>query len=97
MKHFVRFTLLLALVAPLTGCYTFSHEVGRGATGVGAVEERQWFALWGLWRLNQVDSRAMAGQAGNYTVTTQFTPVDVAISFFTGWFTIYVQTVTVER
>ena len=94
-----KMALALALVLGLTlsSCYTFKHQVGTGGTGGASVEERQWWILWGLVPLNDVDSHRMASTATNYTVTTEFTPLDVLISLFTSLVTVYVQTVEVER
>lgn len=97
MKFLSKIALLSALLVPLTGCYTFTHKVGQGASGGQETEARQWFVLWGLVPINKVDSKEMAGNASNYTVTTQFNVIDVVISFFTSFVTVYVQTVTVER
>jgi hypothetical protein len=91
--------LSLALACLFTpACYTFEHTVGSGPSTGEEVEEAQWFILWGLVPLGgETDSKEMAGTATNYRVTTQFTPLDVVISFLTGWVTIYKQTVIVEK
>lgn len=87
--------VLVLFAAP--GCYTFSHTVGGGGAGGETVEEAAWFALWGLVPLSEPDSGDMAGEATDYTVTTEFTVIDIIISFFTGWVTIHKQTVTVQK
>ncbi len=97
MKCIAKIALVLAISLPLTGCFTFEHQVGEGSTGRTEVESRQWFAFWGLLPMNEVDSQQLAGGATNYKVTTQFTVLDAVISFFTSFATIYVQTVRVER
>ena len=93
-----RTCLALALVAglSLSSCYTMTHQVGTGGGGGPTTEERQWWALWGLVPINSVDSHTLAGGRTNYTVTTQFTPLDVLISIFTGLVTVHVQTIKVE-
>jgi hypothetical protein len=88
--------LALAVSLCLTSCYTMTHQVGTGGSGGPTTEERQWWALWGLVPINSVDSHTLAGNRQNYTVTTQFTPLDVLISFFTGFVTVHVQTIKVE-
>lgn len=88
-------TLSLAFLA--SGCYTLKHRVGNGGTGSSQTSERQWYALWGLVPLNDVESEEMAGSATDYTITSQISPLDIVINFFTGWLTVYSQTVTVER
>jgi hypothetical protein len=78
-------------------CYTFQHQVGSGGSGGETVQESSWWILWGLVPLTKPNSKEMAGGATDYTVTTQFTFIDVIITAITGWVTIHKQTVTVEK
>ena len=87
----------LALVGLLSGCYTQIHKVGSGAAGSNVTAKQQWFALWGLVPITQVDSNAMAGGATNYEIKDQTTVIDVIIGIFTGFVTIYPRTVTVTK
>ena len=87
----------LALIGMLSGCYTQIHKVGTGAAGSNVTVKQQWFALWGLVPITQVDSNAMAAGATNYTIQDQTTVVDVIIGIFTGWVTIYPRTVQVTK
>ena len=97
MKRIAWLTLLLCVVLAVSpGCYTFHHRVGDGGTGAHRDTASAWFILWGLVPLSRPNSQNMADNAENYTVTTEFTFVDVVISFFTGIVTIHKQTVTVE-
>ena len=97
MKKIAVAVLVIVLCFSLMGCWTFQHQVGSGAATGVKVEKKQWFILWGLVPLNEVDSKAMAGGAENYTVQTQQSFVDVVIGVVTGWVTIYPQTVTVTK
>lgn len=89
---------LACLVAvTFTSCFTMVHTVGEGAkTGV-SVEQKQWYALWGLVPINEVDTKAMSGGVENYTITTQQSFVDQLISAITGAVSIVVQTVEVQK
>jgi hypothetical protein len=87
----------LALTATLSGCYTLDHRVGAGAQSGAESEERQWYALFGLVPLNDVDSNALAAGATSYDVHSEISPLDFLINLFTGWVTIYSQTVTVTK
>jgi Bor protein len=91
--------LALALVSVLavSSCYTMNHKVGTGGANATSQDERQWWVLWGLVPINNVDSQTMAGGATNYTVTTEFTVLDVIINFFTSIVTVATQTVTVTK
>jgi hypothetical protein len=87
----------LALISMLSGCYTQIHKVGSGAAGSNVTAQQQWFILWGLVPLTQVDSNAMAAGATNYEVRTEHTAIDVIISIFTGIVTVAPRTVTVTK
>ena len=96
-NRLARFVCTLTLVSALASCYTLEHKVGSGSqTGVEA-EKRQWYFLFGLVPLNEVDSHQMAGGAASYEVKSEINFVDVTINLFTGWVTIYSQTVTVTK
>lgn len=97
MKRTPASCLLAALVLTAPACYTFEHQVGTGGTGASTTEEGAWYALWGLVKITEPDSKQLAGSAENYSVTTEFTFVDVVITFFTGWVTIHKQTVRVDK
>ena len=90
---------VLLSTAALTGCYTQKFDVGTGGTTAQKQEFPQWFILYGLIPLTKIDGQVESYTAGedNYTVTTQFTPIDCIINFFTGIVTIGHKTVTVEK
>jgi hypothetical protein len=79
------------------GCSTHIHKVGNGAQGTTKETGRQWYILFGLVPLNDIDSNAMSGGEQNYTVQTQASPLDIIIGFFTGIVTINSRTVTVTK
>ena len=79
-----------------TGCFSLTHVVGEGAQGRHVEKQRQWYALWGLVRLNTVDSHELSGGAIDYTVHSKKTPLDALISLGLSPFSVQVQTVVVE-
>jgi len=87
----------LAMVGLLSSCMTNLHKVGTGAAGSNVTEQRQWYILWGLVPLNQVDSNAMAGGSPNYEIKTQMNVLDVVMNIFTSAVTVYSRTVTVTK
>ena len=97
MKKTAAIVLILLLSFYTTGCYTMNHVVGEGAKGSKVEEARQWYVLWGLVPINQVDSQKMAGGATDYTITTENTFVDIVIGIFTGIVTVYPATVRVTK
>ena len=98
-KSLRRLALVAAACAPLSACFTFTHTVGRGPLSPTPIvtEQTEWFALWGVVPLDPVDSAQLAGPARDYRVTTKFTVVDVVISAFSSFVTLYRQTVIVEK
>jgi PBP1b-binding outer membrane lipoprotein LpoB len=97
MKKIKFLFVALSLAVALSSCMTTIHTVGSGAkTGV-TVAEKQWYALWGLVPINNVDSKQMAGGASDYTIKVQVKFIDYVISAFTGIVTINVQTVEVKK
>jgi hypothetical protein len=87
----------LALAAALSSCYALEHRVGNGAQGGSDTSKRQWYILWGLVPLNEVDSQEMAGSASSYDVKSEINVIDVLLNIVTGFVTIYSQTVTVTK
>lgn len=96
-KTFLNAVSVALLAATLSSCFTINHTVGTGAAGNTSVEERQWFILFGLVPLNDVDTKQMAGDAQNYTIKTERNVVDVIIGLFTGIVTITPRTVEVTK
>lgn len=88
--------VLVAIMLFSVGCYTHVHVVGNGPQGSTVETARQWYALWGLIPLGDIDTNAMAGTA-NYKIQTSQTPLDIIINFFTGIVTVYSRTVTVTK
>ena len=89
--------MLATIVLLMTSCMALTHVVGTGAqTGV-KVEKKQWYALWGLVPINEVDSKTMAGGSSDYTIKTQVKFIDYVITAFTGAVSITVQSVEVQK
>jgi hypothetical protein len=88
---------VFALTLALSSCYTMVHTVGDGARGGQVTAQKQWYALYGLVPINNVNSKAMAGGAENYTIKTEVSFIDYVISAFTSVVTIVVQTVEVQK
>jgi len=73
---------VLALVM-LVGCMTHEHIVGTGAATGYTESAKQWYLLGGLIPLNNVDTKAMSGDAQNYKIVTQTTIIDAIIGTLT--------------
>lgn len=97
MKRITSVFLLVVLIFLMTGCAAHIHEVGNGAQGNNTMEARQWYVLWGLVPINDVDSADMAGDAADYTIKTEQSALDVIINLFTSYITVVSRTVTVTK
>lgn len=99
LKKLVVLSLVAVLALANVGCFVQKHDVGQGATGGEEREFNQWFILWGLVPITQIEDDVESAYAGatDYTVTSQFTPLDCVINFFTSFVTIYRKSITVER
>ncbi|MDF4220368.1 Bor family protein [Maribacter sp. M208] len=76
----------------LTSCYSYTSVVGSGAQGNSQTTEWNHYVVYGLAPVGVSDSKAMAGGAENYTVTTKQTFVNGLVSALT--FGIYTPTTT---
>lgn len=88
---------MLCLALTMTSCFTTTHTVGQGAQGYQITSAKQWYALWGLVPINNLDSKDLARGKENYTVKTQVKFVDYLINAFGSFITINAQTVEVRH
>ena len=96
MKKVTIIIMLVTLFA-LVGCATHIHTIGKGQQGYQTTEARQWYALWGLVPLNEVDTSTMAGDATDYEIKTEQNELDFIMNIFTSMITVYSRTVTVTK
>ena len=89
--------LLIVAMLFVIGCAAHVHKVGKGAQGNDITMARQWYVLWGLVPINDVDTNAMAEEATDYEITTLVTPIDFVISAVLGNISINCRTVTVQK
>jgi len=96
---FKKLSAVLLIVGMLfvIGCASHMHTVGNGAQGTDIIESRQWYVLWGMVPINDVDTQAMAGEATDYNIITEVNVLDAVINAFVGSATIYCRTVTVMK
>ena len=89
--------VLILGVLFVIGCSTHIHRVGNGPQGNDMMMQRQWYVLFGLVPINQVDTNAMAGGATDYVIITQNTPLDIVINIFTSAISVNSRTVVVRK
>ncbi len=97
MKKMIKVVTILLLLLFVVGCTTHIHKVGNGPQTYNSQEERQWYVLWGLVPLNDIDTNDMAGDAANYEIKTEVTPLDILISIPASWVSVSSRTVTVIK
>ena len=97
MKKMIKIVTIVLLLLVFIGCTTHIHKVGNGPQTYNSQEERQWYILWGLVPLNEVDTNDMAGDAKDYEITTELTPLDILIGIPAAWVTVSSRTVTVIK
>lgn len=85
MRSFLLRSLLLASLGLLGGgCVSHTHAVGLGPTGAEVKVARQYYLLYGLFEINDVDTARMAGDMTSYSIETKFGFVDLLLSPFLG-------------
>ena len=89
--------LLIVGMLCVIGCATHTHVVGNGAQGTDMIESRQWYVLWGMVPINDVDTQAMAGEATDYEIITEVNLLDAIINTVLSEVSIYCRTVTVRK
>ncbi|MBK8980546.1 MAG: hypothetical protein IPM29_31980 [Planctomycetes bacterium] len=87
----------LACGAALSACSIHEHTVGLGPTGVGTETARQYFFLFGLFRLNEVDTESLAEESTSYRIRTESAFTDFLLAPLLLPLTVTTRTVTVER
>ena len=91
--------VLILIVASMVmiGCSTHVHTVGAGSQAGQVETATQWYALFGLVPLNNVDTQAMAAGAVDYEILTQTTVVVFVVGIPASWITVSRRTVTVTK
>lgn len=89
--------MAVVVASVMSSCYSISHTVGTGSSTGETTSKKQWYILYGAIPLNKVDTKALAGGATNYTVTTKHGFVDYIIGAVTGFVTIKPMTVQVKK
>jgi len=97
MNKVIKVVAIMLILLFFVGCTTHIHKVGSGPQSYDSEELRQWYILWGLVPINDVDTNDMAGDATNYKIKTEITPIDFLISIPASVVTVSSRTVTVVK
>ncbi len=95
-RFVVMLIMLVFLAGSLSSCMTNHHTIGKGSqTGV-VKKSRQWYALWGLAKIGDKDTKNMVEpDQADYEIKTYYGVGDWFINFFLGWLTIQSRSVKV--
>ncbi|GGA78050.1 hypothetical protein GCM10008015_18430 [Flavobacterium palustre] len=91
-KKFTRLAVAFSAAIMLTSCYSYTSVVGNGGTGNQKTTKWNHYVIGGLAPVGVSDSKAMAGDAKDYTVHTRQSFVNGLISSIT--FGLYTPTTT---
>ncbi len=89
--------ITIVFLLGMLACSAHVHQVGTGPQTGQTIEARQWYILWGLIPLNEINTQQMAGGANNYEIATELGVLDVIITMFTSAVTVYSRTVKVTK
>lgn len=92
----VRALLAVALSFAATGCVSHQHVVGLGPTGTGSVSARQYYVLFGLLQVNEVDTQRFAPELTSYAIDTRFSLTDLVLTTLLLPLTVTTRTITVK-
>jgi hypothetical protein len=97
LKKSVMLCITIVFLLGMLACSAHVHQVGTGPQTGQTIEARQWYVLWGLIPLNDVNTQQMAGGANNYEIATEQGVLDIIINIFTGYVSVYSRTVKVTK
>ena len=90
--------LLLAIsIFTLSCSYQHSHLIGKGPQTGASLSKKQWYAVWGLVPMNEVDIEKLSGGAEDYEIHTRQRADDFFINLITGILGFTSRTVTVTK
>lgn len=93
----VSLLLVTILLLVMAGCTAHVHTIGTGPKGLTVEEQRQWYVLWGLVPVNEVDTAQMAAGTRDYEIKTEASVLDFVINIFTSYVSVVSRTVTVTK
>lgn len=97
MKKVFMTAIIVIMLLSMVACSTHTHKVGNGAQGNDIQTARQWYVLFGLVPINDIDTNQMAAGATNYDIKTELTFIDGLITVFTSYVTVNCRTVEVKK
>ena len=89
--------LLVVSMFAISCSYQHRHLIGNGPQSGVELTRKQWYALWGLVPVNDVNVTELAGNSENYEVYSRRSAGDVFLNLITGLVSFTSRTVTVTK
>jgi hypothetical protein len=83
-KKLLKLTLVAAVAMAMTSCYTMTSTVGNGPQTGTKVVGHNHYLIGGLAPISTADTKALAGDAKDYSITVSHSFVDGLLNLLTG-------------
>ncbi len=99
MRKLIFILIVMLIVSLAVNCATHVHTIGKcpSTNDVVKVKARQWYILWGLVPINNVDSKMMAANAADYEIVTEVEPIDFLINIVANVISVNCRSVIVTK
>ena len=74
--------IFMSVIILLSSCMIHTHKIHAGALGKTEVRAGQWYCLFGLVPINNVDTSKMAKPHTSYEITTKISFSDLLMDIF---------------
>ncbi|MDD4993099.1 MAG: Bor family protein [Paludibacter sp.] len=83
-KGLLKMSFIFAIAIMMTSCYTFTATVGNGPQTGTKVVAHNHYLIEGLAPISTANTKALAGDAKDYSITVSHSFVDGLLSLITG-------------
>ncbi len=97
MKKFILMLVLVVFTLQMIGCASHIHTVGNGPQKNETTKKWQWYALWGLVPVNEVNTEQMAANSNDYQIKTEYKFSNVLVNMFGTYLSLHTRSVEVTK
>jgi len=83
-KRFIKVALTVAIAFAMTSCYTFTATVGNGPQTGTKIVAHNHYVIAGLAKISTADTKALAGDSKDYSITVTHSFIDGFLNMLTG-------------
>jgi hypothetical protein len=83
-KGLLKMSFIFAIAIMMTSCYTFTATVGNGPQTGTKIVAHNHYLIEGLAPISTANTKALAGDAKDYSITVSHSFVDGLLSLITG-------------